>query len=48
MLYYVEPSGSIEPKAKILLEYGTNILGGCRAGPEHIRMMRGLIDVMNT
>jgi 5-methyltetrahydrofolate--homocysteine methyltransferase len=45
VLVYKETPQLIRPQAKSLLEAGVNILGGCcGTGPEHIRMMRKLID----
>lgn len=42
---YKETPEIIKPKAEALLQQGVNILGGCcGTGPEHIRMMRKLID----
>jgi 5-methyltetrahydrofolate--homocysteine methyltransferase len=42
---YKETPENIRPKTKTLLEQGINILGGCcGTGPEHIRMMRELVD----
>jgi len=45
---YTQTPESLEPKAERLLQLGVNILGGCcGTGPEHIRMMRGLVDSFN-
>lgn len=42
---YKETPDSLKPKAQQLLELGVNVLGGCcGTGPEHIKMMRGLIE----
>ncbi len=42
---YKETPALIESKAEKLLQLGVNILGGCcGTGPEHIRMMRTLVD----
>lgn len=42
---YKETPEIIEPKAGELLQLGVNILGGCcGTGPEHIKMMRRLVD----
>ena len=42
---YKETPEIIKPKAKLLLQEGVNIMGGCcGTGPEHIKMMRKLID----
>ncbi len=45
---YSETPDFIQPKAKLLLKKGVNILGGCcGTGPAHIAMMRQLIDAAN-
>jgi 5-methyltetrahydrofolate--homocysteine methyltransferase len=42
---YKETPEIIKPKAEALLRQGVNILGGCcGTGPEHIAMMRKLVD----
>jgi 5-methyltetrahydrofolate--homocysteine methyltransferase len=42
---YMETPEIIRPKAEVLLKQGVNILGGCcGTGPEHIEMMRKLVD----
>ena len=42
---YRETPEIIKPKAEALLKQGVNILGGCcGTGPEHIAMMRKLVD----
>ncbi|MCG3120361.1 MAG: Bifunctional homocysteine S-methyltransferase/5,10-methylenetetrahydrofolate reductase [bacterium] len=42
---YKETPAAIQPKAEILLQLGVNILGGCcGTGPEHIRVMRRVVD----
>ncbi len=42
---YKETPDISRPKAQALLEKGVNIIGGCcGTGPEHIKMMRELID----
>jgi len=44
---YHETPELIQPKAEKLLRLGVNILGGCcGAGPEHIRVMRKLVDTL--
>jgi 5-methyltetrahydrofolate--homocysteine methyltransferase len=46
---YKETPELIRPKADRLLRLGVNILGGCcGTGPEHIRMMRALVDQFAT
>jgi 5-methyltetrahydrofolate--homocysteine methyltransferase len=45
---YKETPALIEPKAEKLLQLGVNILGGCcGTGPEHIRVMRKLVDTFS-
>jgi 5-methyltetrahydrofolate--homocysteine methyltransferase len=45
VLVYKETPQLIQPQVEKLLRAGVNILGGCcGTGPEHIRMMRKLID----
>lgn len=42
---YKETPEMVKPMAEALLQQGVNILGGCcGTGPEHIRMMRKLVD----
>ncbi len=42
---YKETPKFIQPHAEKLLQLGVNVLGGCcGTGPEHIRMMRVLVD----
>lgn len=42
---YKETPEIIKPKAEVLLKEGVNILGGCcGTGPDHIAMMRRLVD----
>jgi 5-methyltetrahydrofolate--homocysteine methyltransferase len=42
---YIETPEMIKPKAEALLKQGVNILGGCcGTAPEHIEMMRNLVD----
>jgi len=46
VLVYKETPELIQPQAEKLLQAGVNILGGCcGTGPEHIRVMRKLIDI---
>jgi len=45
---YQETPELILPKAEKLLQLGVNILGGCcGTGPEHIRLMRALVDTFS-
>ncbi|RMD99175.1 MAG: methionine synthase, partial [Calditrichaeota bacterium] len=45
---YPETPEKIVPFAKKLLQLGANIIGGCcGTGPEHIKMMRTLVDQFN-
>ena len=46
---FKETPGDVKPKAKKLLDAGINILGGCcGTGPEHIRVLRQLVDDANS
>jgi len=42
---YIESPEEMEPKAQKILESGVNIIGGCcGTGPEHIKILRKLVD----